>query len=76
MKAIKIIAIASIALNVSIVGGTIGAYFYLRTPAVQEKIKRRLIKNLTPNIESQIGKSMPHIPEIPEVTGGVVPLKL
>tara|TARA_B100001250_G_scaffold396106_1_gene401721 strand:+ start:5225 stop:5455 length:231 start_codon:yes stop_codon:yes gene_type:complete len=76
MKAIKIIAITSIALNVSIIGGTIGAYFYLRTPAVQEKIKRRLIKNLTPNIEDHIGKSMPRIPEIPQVTGGVVPLKL
>lgn len=75
MKALKILAITSIALNVSIVGGTIGAYFYLRTPSVQEKIKKELIKNLAPNINSQIGKSMPVIPELPGKTGGVVPLK-
>ena len=44
MKAIKIVAIASIALNLSIIGGTIGAYFYLRTPAAQEKIKKAFQK--------------------------------
>ena len=76
MKVIKIIAITSIAINISIIAGTVGAYLYVRTPAAQEKIKKALIKKLTPNIESQIGNSMPQIPEIPEFTGGAVPLKL
>ena len=75
MKVLKIVAITSIAVNISIIGGTIGAYLYVQTPAGQEKIKKALIKNLTPNIKSQIGKSMPVIPEIPEFTGGVSPLK-
>ena len=75
MKVLKIVAITSIAFNISIIGGTIGAYFYVQTPAVQEKIKKALIKKLAPNIESQIGKSMPAIPEIPDFTGGAVPLK-
>jgi len=75
MKVLKIVAITSIAFNVSIIGGTIGAYFYVQTPAVQKKIKKAIIKNLTPDIESQIGKSMPVIPEIPEFTGGVTPLQ-
>ena len=76
MKVIKIIAITNIAINISIIAGTVGAYLYVRTPAAQEKIKKALIKKLTPNIESQIGMSMPQIPEIPEFTGGAVPLKL
>jgi uncharacterized membrane protein len=46
MKVLKIVAITSIAFNISIIGGTIGAYFYVKTPAVQEKIKKALIKNL------------------------------
>ena len=75
MKVLKIVAIISIAFNISIICGTIGAYFYVQTPAVQEKIKKALIKKLAPNIQSQIGKSMPAIPEIPDFTGGAVPLK-
>ena len=73
MKAIKIVAIASIALNLSIIGGTIGAYFYLRTPAAQEKIKKAFLKSMTPDIQKQVGES---IPELPQVTGGVMPIQL
>tara|TARA_Y100001970_G_scaffold14188_1_gene16038 strand:+ start:1303 stop:1524 length:222 start_codon:yes stop_codon:yes gene_type:complete len=73
MKAIKIVAIASIALNLSIIGGTIGAYFYLRTPAAQEKIKKALIKSMAPDIQKQVGQSLP---EIPAATGGVIPFEL
>ena len=73
MKAIKIVAIASIALNLSIIGGTIGAYFYLKTPAAQEKIKKALIKSMAPDIQKQVGKS---IPDMPDMTGGVLPLKM
>lgn len=73
MKILKIVAITSVALNVTIIGSAIGGYFYLKTPAVQEKIKKALIKKITPDIEKQVGKS---IPAIPDVTGGVVPLKL
>ena len=72
MKVLKIVAITSIAFNISIIGGTIGAYFYVQTPAVQEKIKKALIKKMAPDIQKQVGKS---IPAIPDVTGGVVPLK-
>ena len=43
MKVLKIVAITSIAFNISIIGGTIGAYFYVKTPAVQEKIKKALL---------------------------------
>jgi len=75
MKVLKIVAITSIAFNISIIGGIIGTYFYVQTPAAQEKIKKALIKKLAPNIESQIGKSIPAIPEIPDFTGGVTPLK-
>ena len=44
MKVIKIIAITSIAINISIIAGTVGAYLYVRTHAAQEKIKKALIK--------------------------------
>jgi uncharacterized membrane protein len=71
MKILKIVAITSVTLNVAIIGGAIGGYFYLKTPAVQEKIKKALIKKMAPDIQKQVGKS---IPAIPDVTGGVVPL--
>jgi len=33
MKILKIVAITSVTLNVAIIGGAIGGYFYLKTPA-------------------------------------------
>ena len=39
-----ILAAASLALSGSLVGGTIAAYFYIKAPATQQKIKQALIE--------------------------------
>ena len=80
-----ILAAASLALSGSLVGGTIAAYFYIKAPATQQKIKQALIEQVGPLVESQIKGALPGIVgdsaggtssflSIPSTTGGVLPI--
>jgi len=80
-----ILATASLALSGSLVGGTIAAYFYLKAPATQEQLKKALIEQVGPLVESQIKGALPGIGgsssggsssflSIPSTTGGVLPI--
>ena len=80
-----ILATASLALSGSLVGGTIAAYFYLKAPATQEQLKKALIEQVGPLVESQIKGALPGIGgspsdgsssflSIPSSTGGVLPI--
>ncbi len=80
-----ILAAASLALSGSLVGGTIAAYFYIKAPATQQKIKQALIEQVGPLVESQIKGALPGIGgdsaggtssflSIPSTTGGVLPI--
>jgi len=80
-----ILAVASLALSGSLVGGTIAGYFYLKSPAAKEKIKKALIEQVGPLVESQIKGALPGLGgnssggtssflSIPSTTGGVLPV--
>jgi len=80
-----ILAAASLVLSGSLVGGTIAGYFYLKSPTTQEKIKKALIEQVGPLVESQIKGALPGIGgnssggsssflSIPSTTGGVLPI--
>ena len=80
-----ILAAASLVLSGSLVGGTIAGYFYLKSPTTQEKIKKALIEQVGPLVESQIKGALPGIGgnssggsssflSIPSSTGGVMPI--
>ena len=80
-----ILAVASLALSGSLVGGTIAGYFYLKSPAAKEKIKKALIEQVGPLVESQIKGALPGFGgspsngsssflSIPSTTGGVLPV--
>ncbi len=80
-----ILAAACLALSVSLVGGTIAGYFYLKSPTTQEKIKQALIEQVGPLVESQIKGALPGLGgspsggtssflSIPSTTGGVLPI--
>lgn len=80
-----ILAAASLVLSGSLVGGTIAGYFYLKSPTTQEKIKKALIEQVGPLVESQIKGALPGIGgspsggsssflSIPSSTGGVLPI--
>lgn len=81
-----ILAAASLALSGSLVGGTLAGYFYLKSPAAQQKIKKVLIEQVGPLVESQIQGALPGFggssPDstssflsIPSATGGVMPVR-
>lgn len=78
MKIFNILAIASFGLSISIVGGTVAGYFYLKNPLTQQHLQNKLIKAITPALTKGVSGSLPKvdIPSLPSSTGGVVPLNL
>ena len=78
MKIFNILAIASFGISISIVGGTVAGYFYLKNPLTQQHLQNKLIKAITPAITEGVTGSIPKpdIPSLPSSTGGVVPLQL
>ena len=78
-----ILAAASLVLSGSLVVGTVSGYLYLKSPAAKEKIKKALIEQIGPLVESQIKGALPGIGgnpsggsssflSIPSSTGGVL----
>ena len=78
MKVFNILAVASFGISISLVGGIVTGYFYLKNPATQDSIRNNLIKSLTPKITEGVTGSLPKtkIPKLPSQTGGVLPLNL
>ena len=80
-----ILATACLALSGRLVFVTIAAYIYLKSPAAKEKIKKALIEQVGPLVESQIKGALPGFGgspsngsssflSIPSTTGGVLPV--
>ncbi len=63
MKIFNLLALASFGISISLLGGTVAGYFYLKNPVTQEKIKNDIIQQLTPSINK----------DVPDATGGVIP---
>tara|TARA_B100001029_G_C14667784_1_gene237880 strand:- start:162 stop:398 length:237 start_codon:yes stop_codon:yes gene_type:complete len=78
MKIFNILALASFGVSISIVGGTIAGYFYLKNPSTQQYLQNKLIKAITPALTEGVTGALPKvdIPALPNKTGGVVPLNL
>lgn len=73
----NILALASFGISISLVGGTVAGYLYLKNPLTQQNIQNKLIKALTPDLTKGVQGSLPKPKlSLPESTGGVVPLKL
>ena len=76
MKIVNILAIASFGISVSLVGGVVTGFFYLKNPDVQLKIRNQVVKQVAPILTKQITGGIPNIPKTPSKTGGVIPLNL
>ena len=71
-KVINVLALASFAISGAIVAG--GAYVYLNKDAMIESAKERITKAATEAIAGALpGMLDAAMPELPEVTGGVMP---
>ena len=76
MKVSNILAIASFGISVSLVGGVVAGFVYLKNPSVQLKIRNSVIKQVAPILTEQITGGIPNLPKTPTKTGGVIPLNL
>ena len=72
-KLINVLALASFAVSAAVVGG--GAYVYLNKDAMIESVKEKVTSAATEAIAGALpGMMDAAMPELPEVTGGVIPM--
>ncbi len=72
-KLINVLALASFAVSAAVVGG--GAYVYLNKDAMIESVKEKVTSAATEAIVDALpGMMDAAMPELPEVTGGVIPM--
>jgi hypothetical protein len=61
MKVFNILALASFGISISLVGGTIAGYFYLKNPLTQQHLQNKLIKAITPALTKGVSGSLPKV---------------
>ena len=72
-KLINVLAVSSFALSAAIVGG--GVYVYLNKDAMIEEAKKGVVKAATDAVANALpGMIDAAMPELPEVTGGALPM--
>ena len=65
------IAVLSLILSGTLVGGTFFAYFYITNPVNQEKLKNHLLKEVTGSVPGLVKGSLPKA--LPKTTGPALP---
>jgi hypothetical protein len=74
-KVINVLSLASFVVSAAVVGG--GVYVYLNKDAMIEDVKEKVTKAAMGAITDALpGMLDAAMPELPEVTGGAVPIKL
>ena len=75
-KIINVLAVLSFVGTAGIIGG--GTYLYLQKDAMIERVKENLanaaVEAVSGALPGLIDAAMPDIPELPEHTGGAIPL--
>lgn len=74
-KVINVLSLASFVVSAAVVGG--GVYVYFNKDAMIEDVKEKVTKAAMGAITDALpGMLDAAMPELPEVTGGAVPIKL
>ena len=69
-KIVNIIALASAAVSVAVVGG--GLFLFLNRASIVDGVKSQVMEAVTGALPGLVDTALPEIPSVPSATGGVM----